>query len=297
MITRRAVSRVDAGEHLGLHMLTKPRWGTRPRRDLDDDKQQEVTELGTQESGNEMYSEIGNDQGKTKAFPGAGRADRSVRTHGHTHPKVDSRPSAADREKGQTSSKQLEAAKKEKEPDKKKEEEGEEEEIEIEVGDYEIEVKKEALNLVVDPRLRGNINQIVESIPELDWDDIESVSYGMMMEPGFEPLATWPTEEKEGMLVYRADTTRKQSQGLQYATQHDFPKNAVMVFKNVPGPFHMRNCNFPVDLVCCDDDMRILAIHHMKPGNELTRPPRGTKHCIECHPGFIRKNIGDLIAL
>jgi len=255
---RRIISRVETSQATG-HIYCAPRNGSSVRRDVDPNKQQEFKELGSQESGSEVPRTPGDADNRTGNFPGAGRPDRSVKRHPMQNPKVDSIPSTADREKGEAPRRQI-----------------------------------DAMHLILDPRLRGQVNTVVEDMG-LDWDDLESVSYGKMMTPDFEPLERWQTEEREGMIIFRANTPAKQAQGLQYANQEQFPGNAVMMFPHCSGMFHMRNCKFPIDIAFTDGDMRVLGILRAKPGNDLYRAPLGTKHAIEAHPGFLRFNLGDVI--
>jgi len=400
---RQSVKRVIAEQPKG-HIHYNPRHGSVPRK-TNTDEDQEVVEMGSRETG--MGSETNNQSSENRntGFPSSSKSDRSVKTHGHNNPKVDSRPVETSNEKGSsTSQRQLEGAKGPqsstrdwdwfiyvpnnhsrecpkfswinnqcecppgyledmfekmqqweeggmKGPDPRgiigsKREAGiiwvenpkmpdggywahdpsqktdpnfkQEKAVTIEPhpglegirehesefpgyvkkdtpleysdllnrlqGGEDIPLKQEALHLCIDERLRGNVNSIVESFDDLNWDDIDSVSYQPMA--AAESIEDWPTTSKDGIMIYHADTPSRQAQGLQYVEENDFPKNAVMLFKNASGPFHMHNCRFPIDIIFTDDDFRVLAIHNMIPEGGYTYSPMGTKHAVETHPDW-----------
>jgi len=332
---RQSLKRVIAEQPKG-HIHYNPRHGSVPRK-TNTDEDQEVVEMGSRETGNASATNNQSSENRNTGFPSSSKSDRSVKTHGHNNPKVDSRPVETSNEKGSaTSQRQLEGSKREagiiwveeprmpeggywtRDPSQEtdpnykmkkdvtiephpglegiREQEGGlpgyNKETPLEHSDLlnrlqggeDIPLRQEALHLCIDERLRGNVNSIVESFDDLNWDDIDSVSYQPMA--ATESIEDWPTTSKDGVMIYHADTPSRQAQGLQYVEKNDFPKNAVMLFKNVSGPFHMHNCRFPIDIIFTDEDFRVLAIHNMLPEGGYTYSPMGTKHAIETHPDW-----------
>lgn len=196
--------------------------------------------------------------------------DHSQGGHSSRTDTSNTKPMAKDRETGPTRNKQLESW---------------------------LKVHTAGVKVLVDENLRGQVNQLVEN-SNLSFDDIDSIEYVRTPPPWFEPISAWnQTLQKDGTLVFHADDSNRCMQGLQHVKE--FPKNAVMLFHNVgAGQWHMKNCNFPIDIIFINNNMRALAIYRMNPESGLTNAPLGTKHALETHPGWAKSqgiDIGDAV--
>ena len=107
----------------------------------------------------------------------------------------------------------------------------------------------------------------------------------------------WRSVKKGPHKVIIAETACQKMQGLQ-GTKY-LPKNTILLFLNIPPNqyFHMKNCSFPIEIICLDRRNNILSIWVAHPGQQAIGPtPSETTNVLEAGLGWSSRqnlNIGD----
>jgi len=94
-----------------------------------------------------------------------------------------------------------------------------------------------------------------------------------------------------------AKTVEARKQGLMYRQSLEQDKAMLFIFPNEGiYSFHMRNVNFPLDIVWLNKDKEIVFIkRNALPGEENIIPDKPGQYVIELNPGLVNLEIGDKV--